>query len=257
MEGCRRNRGDPPSMGDKHPPGLAGHPVRVLSGVGMNAGAPGGTAEGVVVALDVDGVLLDPGRGGRGPWQVAFSQQFEVDASQLDQAYFRLAWRNVIVGRDPIESTLAAAMQALGWDIDVEDALRCWFEADFVAQSAVVDAANDWSRRGIRVVLATNQEIRRAQYIEPRLAALIPLGGIAFSGALGLLKDDPAFYAAAERQLGITPERTSVVFVDDTEANVEAARRHGWRSLPFSTDSDWRQATEQAIESARADRSAS
>jgi HAD superfamily hydrolase (TIGR01509 family) len=76
---------------------------------------------------------------------------------------------------------------------------------------------------------------------------------MAFSGALGILKDDPAFYAAAERQLGIVPDRTSVIFVDDTEGNVEAARRHGWQGLHFSTDSDWRQATERAIKSALGD----
>jgi putative hydrolase of the HAD superfamily len=222
----------------------------------MNVGAPGGAPEGVVVALDVDGVLLDPRRGGRGPWQVAFSQQFGVDANLLDQAYFQTAWPDVIVGRDPIETTLSAAMQDLGWNIDVDDALSCWFEADFVVDPEVVDAANDWSRRGIRVVLATNQEVRRAWYLEQRLATLIPLSGIAFSGALGILKVDPAFYAAAERQLGITPDRTSVVFVDDTEGNVEAARRHGWKSLLFSRESDWRRATERAIEPSSGDGSA-
>ena len=215
--------------------------------VGMKVGAPGGATEGAVVALDVDGVLLDPGRGGSGPWEVAFSQRFGVDANRLDQAYFQGAWRDVIVGRDPIETTLSAAMQGLGWDIDVDDALRCWFEADFVVDPEVVYAANDWSRRGIRVVLATNQEIRRARYIEQRLATLIPLRGIAFSGAPGIPKDDPAFYAAAERQLGITPDGTSVVFLDDTEGNVEAARRHGWKSVLFSRERDWRQATERAI----------
>jgi putative hydrolase of the HAD superfamily len=242
-------------MGDEHPPELAGRPKRVLSVVGMNVGTPGGTVEGVVVALDVDGVLLDPDRGGRGPWQVAFSQQFDVEASQLGPAYFQRVWRDVIVGRDPIETTLSAAMQGLGWDIDVDDALRCWFEADFVVAPEVVDAANDWSRRGIRVVLATNQEIRRARYIEQRLATLIPLCGMAFSGALGILKADPAFYAAAERQLGITPDRTSVVFVDDTEENVKAARRHGWKSVLFSRESDCRRATERTIEGELGDRS--
>jgi putative hydrolase of the HAD superfamily len=185
---------------------------------------------------------------------VAFSQRFGVGADLLDQAYFRRAWPDVIVGRGSIESTLTSAMHDLGWDIDVEDALHCWFEADFVADPDVVGAANGWSRRGIRVVLATNQEIRRARYIESRLAALIPLGGIAFSGDLGLLKDDPAFYAAAERRLGIEPDRTSVVFIDDTDANVVAARRHGWRGLLFSRTSDWRQDAEQLIESALTDR---
>jgi putative hydrolase of the HAD superfamily len=223
--------------------------------VSMQVDTPRQAPEAVVVALDVDGVLLDPGRGGRGPWQVAFSQQFGVDADLLDQAYFRRAWREVIVGRDPIETTLGAAMRGLGWDIGVEDALSCWFEADFVVDPEVVEAANHWSRRGIRVVLATNQEIRRARYLEQRLATLIPLGGIACSGVLGLLKDDPAFYAQAERQLGIAPDRTSVVFVDDTEGNVEAARRHGWKSLLFSRDSDWRQSAERAIEPAPDDRS--
>src|SRR5580692_11426939 len=42
----------------------------------------------VLLALDVDGVLLDPQRGGRGPWQVAFSERFGVDAGRLDGTLF-------------------------------------------------------------------------------------------------------------------------------------------------------------------------
>jgi putative hydrolase of the HAD superfamily len=222
----------------------------------MDVDIPSGAPEGVVVALDVDGVLLDPARDGRGPWQVAFSQQFGVDADLLDQAYFRRSWPEVIVGRQAVETTLAAAMQDLGWDIGVEDALRCWLEADFVVDPEVVEAANHWSRDGIRVVLATNQEIRRARYLEQRLATLFPLSGMACSGAIGILKGDPAFYAASERQLEIAPDRTSVVFLDDTQSNVEAAGRHGWKSLLFSRESDWRQGVERAIELALNGRSA-
>jgi len=41
----------------------------------------------VLLALDVDGVLLDPQRGGRGPWQVAFSERFGVAACDQRRIY--------------------------------------------------------------------------------------------------------------------------------------------------------------------------
>ena len=41
-----------------------------------------------LLALDVDGVLLDSQRGGRGPWQVAFGERFGVDARRLDETLF-------------------------------------------------------------------------------------------------------------------------------------------------------------------------
>jgi putative hydrolase of the HAD superfamily len=49
-----------------------------------------------------------------------------------------------------------------------------------------------------------------------------------FSAEVGLVKPDPAIYAAADAAYGTTPEEC--VFFDDRPPNVEAARAHGWEA---------------------------
>lgn len=73
-----------------------------------------------VLVLDVDGVLLDPTRAGRGGWQSALGEEHGLDPSLLDEVFFQRSWPDVIVGREPIEPALARALSELGWEIDVE-----------------------------------------------------------------------------------------------------------------------------------------
>ncbi|HEY5266142.1 MAG TPA: HAD family hydrolase [Acidimicrobiales bacterium] len=205
-----------------------------------------GPLSGVVVALDVDGVLLDSASDTRGHWKTQFARRFGVDADQLRDVFFLRWWPDIIVGRQRVEAGLADAFSALGWDIDVEDALACWFDGDFFINSEVVQAANEWSSRGARIVLATNQERRRASYLEHRLAPLVPFSGMAYSGQLGFLKDEMSFYLEAERLLDI-PSPGAVVLVDDTADNVETAHRHGWLGLHFEKGSHWRSTVEELL----------
>jgi HAD superfamily hydrolase (TIGR01509 family) len=205
----------------------------------------------LLLALDVDGVILAPQRGGRGPWQVAFSERFGVDAGLLDQTLFATAWADVITGKRPVESALHEALQELGWSMGADAALQCWLEEDFVPAPAVVDFAAAWSQRGVPLALVSNQEPRRARFIEDRLAPLLRVRGAAFSGDLGVVKSDPAFYDRAERVLGVVGLGPSVVFLDDTLSNVEMAARHGWTAIHFAKDGDWSTKVGAALEQVR------
>jgi HAD superfamily hydrolase (TIGR01509 family) len=215
---------------------------------GSDASEP---ASRVLLALDVDGVVLDPERGGNGPWQGAFGDHFGVDASRLDTTLFAAAWADVITGRRPVESALAEALARLGWDMGVEAALRCWFEADFVVAPAVLEAVTTWSALGIPLALVSNQEPRRARYLEQHLAPVLPIGGTAFSGDLGVVKQQVEFYERAERRLGVAGLGPAVVFLDDSPANVDAAGRHGWTAIHFSQERDWRSEVADALERVR------
>ena len=68
-------------------------------------------------------------------------------------------------------------------------------------------------------VLATNQEARRASFLERKLRSVLPIDGTAFSGALGAVKSSPVFYPAAEPWLDIERRGQEVVFVDDWPYN--------------------------------------
>jgi putative hydrolase of the HAD superfamily len=66
---------------------------------------------------------------------------------------------------------------------------------------------------------------------------------IVYSHGEGMRKPDPRFYELACARLGVAPDR--VLFVDDTEGHVDAARRLGMTGILFVD-------TEQAIEDIRA-----
>ena len=217
----------------------------------MSAGARPKEHARTLLALDVDGVILDPQRGGRGPWQLAFGERFGVDARRLDETFFASAWADVITGKRPVESALHEALQELGWSMGVDAALECWFEEDFVTTPDVMGAATAWAQLGIPLALVSNQEPRRARFIESRLAPLLPIAGVAFSGDLGVVKSDPDFYGRAEHRLGIGGPGQSVVFLDDTWSNVETAARHGWTAIHFTKDMDWRREVASALERAQ------
>jgi putative hydrolase of the HAD superfamily len=205
---------------------------------------------GAVLALDVDGVLLDPGL--PGSWQSALADRYGVDPSGFDAAFFQARWPRIIVGAIPIEPALAEAIDELGWEMTVDQLLDCWFEADFSVDHDVVQAVRLWTAAGARLALVTNQEHRRAHYLEQRLGALLPVSGMAYSAAVGCTKDRPQFFVEAGDLLGIPRHSRSVVFVDDSPANVETARRHGWFGIHYVKGQPWRSAITEALERAAA-----
>ncbi len=56
------------------------------------------------------------------------------------------------------------------------------------------------------------------------------------SGFVGITKPDPRIFALASEKIGIAPAR--LLFLDDIQGNVEAARRCGWYAERYSLDAD-------------------
>ncbi len=57
------------------------------------------------------------------------------------------------------------------------------------------------------------------------------------SGEMGVTKPDPRIYETVEEGCGLTPE--SLLFADDREENIEAARIRGWRTHLFQSPQGW------------------
>lgn len=55
--------------------------------------------------------------------------------------------------------------------------------------------------------------------------------GVTVSGAVGLIKPDPAIYRLHADGFGLEPAAT--LFIDDTPANVDGAKRAGWQAVLF------------------------
>jgi putative hydrolase of the HAD superfamily len=208
--------------------------------------------EGAVLALDVDGVLLNPSPAGRGSWQQVLEDKYGKSTGELQSTFFEQVWTDVMVGRQAIEPALEEALTSLGWPCGVEEFLADWFEADFVLNDEVVEAALSWTADGAQLVVVTNQEHRRAAYLLERFSALLPVSALAYSAAIGREKRTPEFLAAADAMFGTTDAPASVVLVDDTLSNIEAALAHGWQAVHFTSQPTWQQEVEASLTTAAA-----
>lgn len=184
----------------------------------------------LVVALDVDGVLVEVGHDDH--WLDIIGDEFGLAPSDLDP-FFRDHWAEVIVGRRAIEAALAEFAP----DLDAERFLLRWFEESARLNDEIVVAATEWSARGARLVLATNQEHRRAAFLKDYFARHLDVADVFYSADLGVGKPDARFFGAADKRLN----GARVVFIDDVLANVESARAHGWHGIHYPHDEDWRE----------------
>jgi putative hydrolase of the HAD superfamily len=128
-----------------------------------------------------------------------------------------------LAARLGLSAELAREMVFEGWASQPDEAL-----ATFVARLRAA---------GTTVAALTNNTSTEAQLLaRPELARLFDL---AISSAdAGLCKPDPALYRHAEARLGAAGD--ALLFVDDVEANVAAARELRWRGV-------WFRSTDQAI----------
>lgn len=185
-----------------------------------------------ILALDVDGVLLDSDRGGAGHWTVEMERSFGLTRPQFREAFFMESWDDVVNGRRLVEDGVGAALADLGANVDVEEFLRVWFEADFAPIDEAIELARRAGDSGCSVVLATNQEHRRAAFLRERLGAMMPIDDVLYSADLGVQKHEEEFFELASARLGLARhQRNDVVFVDDAAHNVDQARAAGWRAV--------------------------
>jgi len=118
--------------------------------------------------------------------------------------------------------TAELAEQAPGTPVE-ELYAEVWHTIETVATS--VELVHELRSAGLGVHLATNQQARRAAYMRRELGYDELFDGSFYSCELGAAKPEPAFFAAVLDSLGVAaPE---VLFVDDNEPNVVAARECG------------------------------
>lgn len=99
--------------------------------------------------------------------------------------------------------------------------------------------------RGVRLALCTNN----VREWEPRWRKMLPIDElfeiVVDSGFVGMRKPDPGIYALTLERLGLPGEQ--VVFVDDLEHNVEAARAFGMTGVVFTSTAQAREEIEAAL----------
>jgi len=90
-------------------------------------------------------------------------------------------------------------------------------------------------RGDVRLYFLSNMPQPYARVLERRHDFLQWFDGGLFSADVQLIKPQPDIFGLLQSRYTLAPERT--VFIDDLQANVDAARVHGWHALHFESAS--------------------
>ena len=178
-----------------------------------------------VVAWDFDGVLNRNVRDGRFLWTERFEEDTGQDLATFRSHVFERDFHAVLTGREDLRDRVASWAEAVGHAPGPDALIDYWFTNDLHLDPEIAALTQRLADRGVRQVVATNNEPRRTAFLE-REAGLAPaIERVLASGHLGASKPDPAFFDALARALDVPPG--TILLVDDLAANVEAALAAG------------------------------
>lgn len=176
--------------------------------------------------VDVDGVLITPRLGG---WAADLERDLGVSKGDLAEQFFAVHWQEVVLGNAGLHERLAPVLARIAPGVSSYQLAAYWFARDAVLDEQLLDDLALVRARGVDVHLATVQEHERAAYLWDRLEFRGRFDAMHYAADLGCKKSDPQFYAAVEARTGFAP--AELLLIDDTAANVAAARAAGWGGL--------------------------
>jgi putative hydrolase of the HAD superfamily len=192
-------------------------------------------AELKVIAWDFDGVLNRNIVDGRFLWADTFEADLGQSLASFQQHVFGGDFDDVITGRVDLRDRVASWTDSVGFAAGPDAVLDYWFAKDSLPDPAMLGLMRTAAQHGLRQVIATNNEARRARYIEHEMGYGARVERIFASGRIGVRKPDLAYFRHISDYLQVDP--ACILLIDDVEENVHQAAASGWKSFLFDEDS--------------------
>jgi len=186
------------------------------------------------LVLDIDGVVSLAHPGSARPWYTGMKEALGLEPEHMQLHFFRTpVFLEVLRGRQDLRVAMNDYLEPLGLADRMDELIAWWFAQDSVLDREVLRLADAWRlRTGGRVFAATNQEHHRSAYLRDTAGLSAHFDEIVYSAALGVCKPDRVFYSNAQMRMKVANVR-SILFVDDTAANVDGARACGWQAMLY------------------------
>jgi len=181
------------------------------------------------LVFDVDGVLVTGHKEKGGWWHVDMKVDLGLDPDLFQRRFFTDQWADIVCGKLEIEDPLAKTLSEIAPHLSVEQLLDYWFGQDSgMDQSLLAELEALRSRRNVGLCLATNQEHRRAAHLWKNMGLEHYFDTMHYSADIGHQKPAQEFFAEVENRTGF--DGPHLLFFDDQERNVLAARERGWQA---------------------------
>ena len=184
-----------------------------------------------VIAWDFDGVLNRNIQNGAFAWSRQFEQDLGLSLRSFSSYLFGGRFQKAMVGQACLRELVTEWAEENNAAGRATEILDYWFTRDALPDERTLAFFEPLKSRGLRHVMATNNEIHRTAFIESEMGFADRVERIFAAGRMGIAKPDTAYFAHIEAELDVAP--AALLLVDDMEENVEAARRRGWQAFHF------------------------
>lgn len=142
-------------------------------------------------------------------------------------------WNARLDAGAPFAETVAAVRARFPqWAEQLDRFRDAWPDILGPVDHAVVAIVDELRRRGVPVYVLSNSSTETLPRSAEVQALLAKFDGVLLSGEVGILKPDQAIFDVAAERFGLDPAHT--LFVDDSQANVDAALACGWQGHRFT-----------------------
>jgi putative hydrolase of the HAD superfamily len=184
-----------------------------------------------LIAWDFDGVVNRNIEKGVFVWQVQFTAETGIDLRAFNAHMFPHRMKPIVRGEADLMDEVAGWIAQSKAPIPAEAFLDAWFRCDALPDAEIVALMARLRTPERACVIATNNEHRRAAYIENEMGFAGRIDRMFASGRMKQAKPDRGFFDRVCADMGVNPERA--LLIDDTRANVEAARSLGWNAIHY------------------------
>lgn len=194
----------------------------------------------ICCVFDVDGVVIRGRARDHRLWTTDLEKDLGIPPRELVRTFFEGKFADALRGKRPLEEVLGEAMKEMGQGGKTEALIEYWLRHDDGIDKELISFLDrQREEHDLRLILATNQEHRRAKYIWEDLHLSDHFDRVVYSAAIGHLKSEEAFFEVLEKSLQHNCSKR--LYIDDDAANIAIATKRGWECHLF-------QGTETLIE---------
>lgn len=172
-----------------------------------------------LVILDVDGVLINGDK-----FSNELPKLYKVD-KQKEKEFFTGIFQQCLLGKEDLKVAIAPYLAGFGWPGTVDELLDFWFKTESNINKPLIDLVSKLRRGGTKVVVATNNELHRTNYMLDELGFAKIFDKVYSSATVGHKKPYQEFYKHI-----LTDQKVSAndaVFWDDDQSNIDGAKHYG------------------------------
>ena len=181
-----------------------------------------------VIAWDFDGVLNNNIENGRFVWSRTFERDLGLPLADFHTYLFHGRFQQAMVGDADLKDLISDWLKTHDTAHSADDILDYWFARDALTDAQMLSCLKQVNIRGRRNIIATNNEVYRANYIEHDMGFSQHVDQIFAAGRMRIAKPSLDYFKHIEQALRLPP--SAFLLIDDMAENIDAAWQAGWKA---------------------------